>query len=240
MYKYYLIVAYNANRSEKITEFFTRMASELHNQADWKDWFYFPFASNPAENPSFSVCFTKAWQDTLMLSLHNFLAVIFICMPQPTLSRAESEAGLIRKLQEENTKLRQRIQSLCSVQPNIPSTSHHQSRISNFYDKKLGQSRLMSEIHSPSDIIPFDIPPPNHLVDDFFIIAQETLNASSISESQAKGFRSLIRNIGSSSPVLGRKDGSAVVNLTAPSLGIDKKQKRSGSVGSNRNNKTHY
>lgn len=177
-----------------------------------------------------------------MLSLHNFLSVIFICMPQPTLSRAESEAGLIRKLQEENTKLRQRIQSLCSgPQPNIP-TSSHQSRLSSFYDKKLGQNhRLMSEVHSPTDIIPFDIPPPNHgeLVDDFYIIAQETLNVASISDSQAKGFRSLIRNIGAGSPVMGRKEGVSGVSLSA-SMGVDKKQKRSGSVGSNRNNRSNY
>lgn len=161
-------------------------------------------------------------------------------MPQPTISRAESEAGLIRKLQEENTKLRQRIQSLCSVNPSsIASTSNHQSRISTFYDKKLGQSRLMSEISSPTEIIPFDIPPPNHLVDDFYIIAQETSNVGGITENQVKGFRSLIRNIGSSSPVLGRKDGSSSANLSAP-LGDKKQKSRSGSVGSNRNNKTLY
>jgi hypothetical protein len=153
-------------------------------------------------------------------------------LPQATLCKAESEAGLIRKLQEENTKLRQRIQGLCQGQQPATSSSH-QSRISSFHDKKFGQTnnRFMGTITSPSDIIPFDIPPPNHLVDDFYIIAQETLNVGSISESQAKGFRSLIRNIGSGSPVLGRKESTSIAN----SSGGDKKQpKRSGSVGSNR------
>lgn len=170
-----------------------------------------------------------------MLSLNNFLATIFICLPQATIGKLESETSLLRKLQEENTKLRHRIQGLCQGQQPATSTNH-QSRISTFYDKKFGQAnnRLMGSVTSPSDIIPFDIPPPNHLVDDFYIIAQETLNVGSISESQAKGFRSLIRNIGSSSPVLGRKENSSVANSSAP-LGAERKQpKRSGSVGSNR------
>jgi hypothetical protein len=71
------------------------------------------------------------------------------------------------------------------------------------------------------------------LVDDFYIIAQETLNISTISESQAKGFRSLISNLKSGSPVLGRKESSSVANTSAP-VGDRKQPKRSGSVGSNR------
>lgn len=36
-----------------------------------------PYIKNPEENPIFSLHFTKQWQDTLLVSLHNFLASIF-------------------------------------------------------------------------------------------------------------------------------------------------------------------
>lgn len=36
-----------------------------------------PYIKNPEENPMFALNFTKQWQDTLWVSLHNFLASIF-------------------------------------------------------------------------------------------------------------------------------------------------------------------
>ena len=35
-----------------------------------------PFVKNPEDNSQFSMYFTKQWQDTLLLSLHNFLSVV--------------------------------------------------------------------------------------------------------------------------------------------------------------------
>lgn len=172
------------------------------------------------------MCFSKQWQDTLLISLHNFLATIFQCMPQPTITRAETEASLIKKLQEENNILRNRLQSINNQQQSQSSnTSTHQSRLSTFHNQKSVDSkrqiRTASNPQSLNDIIPFDIPPPTHIVDDFYIIAQETLNMGSISDSQARGLRGLIRNISSGgSPVMGRKESS------------DRNKKRSGSVGS--------
>lgn len=157
-------------------------------------------------------------------------------MPQPTLTRAETEASLIKKLQEENLLLRNRIQ-LLNNQPSpttvtqattsIVSTSlttQHQSRLSTFNDQLAATGgggqvhrapRLTNQksqnVQTLNDIIPFDIPPntPAHIVDDFYIIAQETLNSGAVAESQARGLKSLIRNIGSSgSPVLGRKEST--------------------------------
>lgn len=59
------------------------------------------------------------------------------------------------------------------------------------------------------------------LVDDFYIIAQETMNIGNSADSQARSLRSLIRNISSGgSPVLGRKES------------LDRGKKRSGSAGS--------
>ena len=142
-------------------------------------------------------------------------------MPTPTLIRAEVETSLIRKLQDENTKLRQRIQALCAgAQAPTALSSSHQSRISTFYDKKQGQDpKILSGITNPNEIIPFYVSPPSHLVDDFYIISQESSHVGALSQNQVRGFKSLIRNISSGSPVLGRKDGSTDKN-------------RSGSVGS--------
>lgn len=37
----------------------------------------FPFVKNPEDNPVYSVHFSRQWQDTMLLSLHNFLSIIF-------------------------------------------------------------------------------------------------------------------------------------------------------------------
>uniref|UniRef100_A0A6B2EE22 ARMC9 CTLH-like domain-containing protein n=1 Tax=Phlebotomus kandelakii TaxID=1109342 RepID=A0A6B2EE22_9DIPT len=233
--KLYLVTAFSANKMDKITEFFGKLAQELQNQSEWKEWFLFPFCKNPEEHPVFGVCFTKQWQDTLMISLHNFLATIFQCMPQPTLIRAETEASMIKKLQDENAALKSRLQALSVGQPQASgsstTTTSHQSRISAFNDQKYdsnrqrvsGSSQARGNIPQSAlnDVVPFDIPPPAHIIDDFYIIAQETLNLGQSADVQAKGFKSLIRNINigtGGSPVMGRKDES--------------NKKRSGSVGS--------
>lgn len=156
--------------------------------------------------------------------MHNFLSTIFQCVPQPTLTKVEIEAAIIKKLQEENALLRDKLLTIQNqrAQPytgsgNSNTSSSHQSRISVFQD---AHSKSRNYPRDLNDIKPFDILPPNHLVDDFFIIAQETLNMSNNSESQARGLKSLIKNIGSGgSPVLGRKEGNQL-------------NKRSGSVGS--------
>lgn len=257
MLKLYLVTAFTAGKTDKITEFYTKLATELHSQPEWKDWFckynvhyrlrlaeehqhnfrlsftVFPFCKSPDEHPVFAVCFSKAWQDTLLVSLHNFLATIFQCMPQPALSRIEAEATLIKKLQEENAILRTRIQTMGNQQqatglsssPLSSASSTHQSRRSTFHDQRKAldarQRAANANPQSLNDVVPFDIPPPVHIIDDFYIIAQETLNAGQSADSQARGLRSLIRNIGSGgSPVLGRKESS------------DRNKKRSGSVGS--------
>lgn len=37
--KLYLVTAFSAGKTEKITEFYTKMAFELHSQSEWKEWF---------------------------------------------------------------------------------------------------------------------------------------------------------------------------------------------------------
>lgn len=37
--KLYLVTAFTAGKIDKITEFYTKLATELHSQPEWKDWF---------------------------------------------------------------------------------------------------------------------------------------------------------------------------------------------------------
>jgi hypothetical protein len=46
-------------------------------------------------------------QDTLLLSLHNFLALVFARLPAPRLSQFQSTATKLKRLREENDLLRQ-------------------------------------------------------------------------------------------------------------------------------------
>lgn len=144
-------------------------------------------------------------------------------MPQPTLTRAEAEVCLIKRLQDENSLLRNRIQTLQTQGGGIQG---HQSRLSSFNNQEFNK-KIAAGTLTLNDIIPLDISPPPHIVDDFFIIAAETLGVvNNASETQAKGLKSLIRNISSGgSPVMGRKDGGS---------SSDKNKRRSGSVGGNK------
>ncbi|XP_018785422.1 PREDICTED: WD repeat-containing protein 91 [Bactrocera latifrons] len=225
--KLYLVTAYSNNRMDKVTEFFSKLAAELQQQSEWKDWFYFPFCKNAEESPTFALYFSKQWQDTLQLSLRNFLTTIYQCLPQPTFVRAEYEAAHIRRLQEENALLKTRLQQ---VQQQLSTSSSTQNL--NTAGSDSGGARRRTSYRpqqSLSDILPFDVSPPGHVVDDFSVISSEVNNVAQASDAQARGLRLLIRNIGSggSPDTGGRKDGSS-------SGTTDKANKRrSGSVGRN-------
>ena len=163
--------------------------------------------------------FTKQWQDTLQISLRNFLTTIYQCLPQPTFVRAEQESTHVRRLQEENALLKTRLQQ-------IQLTAASNAQMGGDVKRTTAAYRTQQSL---SDILPFDVSPPGHVVDDFCIIATEVNSVAQASDAQAKGLKMLIRNIGSGgSPVLGRRDGSA------GSGGGDKSNKRrSGSVGRN-------
>lgn len=68
-----------------------------------------PYIQKPEDNPSFSLYFTRAWQDSVIVSLHNLLATVFQCMPQPTLTSYESDAALVKRLQEEIAALKGKV-----------------------------------------------------------------------------------------------------------------------------------
>ncbi|XP_044742281.1 WD repeat-containing protein 91 isoform X2 [Chrysoperla carnea] len=187
--KMYLVNASINNKSDKINDFFKQMTSELQNQSEWKEWFMLPFIKSPEENTSFSVYFTKQWQDTLFVSLHNFLACVFQCMPQPTLTNFDEDVTRLRRLQEENESLKARLLQL-TEQPRTLGTTNNDNIAAS---SAVGRDSM-------------DVVSPSHIYDDFYIIAQENNTA----DNQVKSLKSLIRNIGSSSsPTMSRKEMSS-------------------------------
>ncbi|KAK7066682.1 WD repeat-containing protein 91 [Halocaridina rubra] len=171
----YVVNIIQTNKPEKLAEFFEKMAPELQSQAEWREWFILPYLKGVEENPSFAMYFTRQWQDTLLVSLHNFLAVVFQSIELPTLASYRDESSKIAHIQEENELLRARLAALTtSDQPTLEHLS-----------------------------IP-DPPPPPHLMDDFYNIAQEAPS----SESQLKSLRTILFGLGGglpTSPILSRK-----------------------------------
>ncbi|XP_005748233.1 WD repeat-containing protein 91 [Pundamilia nyererei] len=107
LYRYYIINTVQKGNLEKTQEFFQKQASELQGQAEWRDWFILPFISSPEQNSAFCQYFSRQWSDTFLVSLHNFLSVLFQCMPQPVLLSFDAEVQKMTCLMEENEQLRQ-------------------------------------------------------------------------------------------------------------------------------------
>uniref|UniRef100_A0A8D3C1Z6 WD repeat-containing protein 91 n=1 Tax=Scophthalmus maximus TaxID=52904 RepID=A0A8D3C1Z6_SCOMX len=95
LYRYYVI-----NTIQRTQEFFQRQALELQGQVEWRDWFILPFIPAPEQNPAFSPYFSRQWADTFLVSLHNFLSVLFQCM------------HILQYLTEENEQLRQLVRRI--------------------------------------------------------------------------------------------------------------------------------
>ncbi|XP_029859073.1 WD repeat-containing protein 91 isoform X4 [Aquila chrysaetos chrysaetos] len=112
LFRYYLVHAVQTGRNDKAQEFFLKQASELQNQAEWKDWFVLPFLPAPDSNPTFATYFSRQWADTFIVSLHNFLSVLFQCMPVPVILNFEAECLRSSLIQEENELLRHKLFAL--------------------------------------------------------------------------------------------------------------------------------
>ncbi|NXE04718.1 WDR91 protein, partial [Lophotis ruficrista] len=114
--RYYLVHTVQTGRNDKAQEFFLKQASELQNQAEWKDWFVLPFLPAPDSNPTFATYFSRQWADTFIVSLHNFLSVLFQCMHilfcNPVILNFEAECLRSSLIQEENESLRHKLFAL--------------------------------------------------------------------------------------------------------------------------------
>ncbi|RVE65459.1 hypothetical protein OJAV_G00116800 [Oryzias javanicus] len=80
LYRYYVINTIQRGNLEKTQEFFQKQALELQGQPEWRDWFVLPFLPSPEQNPAFLPYFSRQWADTFLVSLHNFLSVLFQCV----------------------------------------------------------------------------------------------------------------------------------------------------------------
>uniref|UniRef100_A0A669Q9N5 WD repeat-containing protein 91 n=1 Tax=Phasianus colchicus TaxID=9054 RepID=A0A669Q9N5_PHACC len=109
LYRYYLVHTVQTGRNDKAQEFFLKQASELQNQAEWKDWFVLPFLPAPDSNPTFATYFSRQWADTFIVSLHNFLSVLF---QLPVILNFEAECHRSSLIQEENESLRHKLFAL--------------------------------------------------------------------------------------------------------------------------------
>jgi len=107
--KLYAVTCVSTKQAEKLKEFFERIATDVHGQQEWKDWFALPWLKDPQDNPAFSLYFTRQWQDTLMLSLHNFLALVFQALPQPRLADMKKTASRQQAMREEIRQLKLRL-----------------------------------------------------------------------------------------------------------------------------------
>ncbi|XP_026682212.1 WD repeat-containing protein 91-like [Diaphorina citri] len=119
--------------ADKVTEFLSKMAPELQHQPEWSEWFLIPFIKNPEENTLFSLYFSRQWQDTLLISLHNFLACVYQVPPQPVLCSYEEEVTRLRRLTEENEMLRARL-NLSLAQGQTPSAQAPMDLMDDFYN----------------------------------------------------------------------------------------------------------
>ncbi|ELT95333.1 hypothetical protein CAPTEDRAFT_162335 [Capitella teleta] len=106
LFRLYVINAQQNTRKDKVNEFFEKLSAKETNSSDWKEWFVLPYTKSAEEHTLFAMYFTKQWQDTFFLSLHNFLSVIFSCMPKPVImNQIESQKEIVR-LREENARMR--------------------------------------------------------------------------------------------------------------------------------------
>uniref|UniRef100_A0A8B9DYB3 WD repeat-containing protein 91 n=1 Tax=Anser cygnoides TaxID=8845 RepID=A0A8B9DYB3_ANSCY len=113
LFRYYLVHTVQSGRNDKAQEFFLKQASELQNQAEWKDWFVLPFLPAPDSNPTFATYFSRQWADTFIVSLHNFLSVLFQCMHILFfILNFEAECHRSSLIQEENESLRHKLFAL--------------------------------------------------------------------------------------------------------------------------------
>uniref|UniRef100_A0A8C7ZR76 WD repeat-containing protein 91 n=1 Tax=Oryzias sinensis TaxID=183150 RepID=A0A8C7ZR76_9TELE len=106
LYRYYVINTIQRGNLEKTQEFFQKQALELQGQPEWRDWFMLPFLPAPEQNPAFSPYFSRQWADTFLVSLHNFLSVLFQCVH---ILHFDAEVQRMTSLTEENEQLQQQL-----------------------------------------------------------------------------------------------------------------------------------
>jgi len=147
LYKLYAVCCVQSKQHEKLREFFEKMTHDLHGQTEWKDWFALPYIKDPADSPAFSLYFSRQWQDTLIMSLTNFLSIIFQSLPPPRLADYKKTTLRFNKMREEIKHMKLR---LAAADMDL--------------DPNLCQGNLKNLVQPPS----------KENMEDFFTIAHET------------------------------------------------------------------
>uniref|UniRef100_A0A8C7S7A0 ARMC9 CTLH-like domain-containing protein n=1 Tax=Oncorhynchus mykiss TaxID=8022 RepID=A0A8C7S7A0_ONCMY len=75
LFRYYVV--YGVQKTQELSQ---HQAQELQGQSEWRDWFILSFITCPRAEPVISPYFSHQWSDTFLVSLHNFLSVLFQCM----------------------------------------------------------------------------------------------------------------------------------------------------------------
>ena len=145
--KLYLVTCVQNKQLEKLREFYVELTPELQGQTEWKDWFALPYVKEAQDNPAFSLYFSRQWQETLFLSLNNFLSVVFQCLPPPRLADFRKTDARFGALREELKRLKLR---LASTELDI--------------DLNIARGNFKH----------LEPPPNKENMDDFFLISQET------------------------------------------------------------------
>lgn len=83
--RYYLVNAVKSGKIDKAFEFIENYLVKLQSQSEWKEWYCLPFLKSPEDHPFFSIYFSQPWIDALMVSLQNFLNILFQLLPFPRL-----------------------------------------------------------------------------------------------------------------------------------------------------------
>ncbi|KAI1705676.1 protein kinase domain-containing protein [Ditylenchus destructor] len=89
VYKLYMVNCIQKKQKDKCHFFLETMNEELQSIPDW---FSLPFVSNAAENEKFKREFSKNWQELLIISLHNLIAIALQRIQMPALVACVKQA----------------------------------------------------------------------------------------------------------------------------------------------------
>jgi len=235
--KLYVVNAIQTRRPDKVKEFFERMTPELYHLHEWRDWFALPFIVNPETHPTFTPYFSRQWQDTLLLSLQNFLSIVFACIAPPKLADISGVAAKVKRLKDENALLKKRLVEV------------HNSKMAHAAEDS--NSSLTSSSGGGGKLWLPEIPPPEDVMDDFFIIAQEASSlgsgggsstGGSSADFQVKGLKSFLRNLSMQSspsppqPKIDNQSSSKKVVKTESKVAVSPSPKPTAATGGG---KTH-
>nr|VZI12145.1 unnamed protein product [Spirometra erinaceieuropaei] len=83
-YRTLICEAVKGKRTEVVTSFFTEQKSFDLTSEDWPAWLALSFTPDPSRTAPFSHYFTRTWMDILLLSISNYLCIIFAAvLPNP-------------------------------------------------------------------------------------------------------------------------------------------------------------